>query len=69
MRIAEVAFPVPLPKGFHYRGPDGMTVAAGTRVRAPFGPRVALVCVIVEFALGTALLWRVRLAPAKRRAG
>jgi MFS family permease len=33
------------------------------------GPRVALVCVIVEFALGTALLWRVRLprpAPTAR---
>jgi MFS family permease len=30
---------------------------------AGLGPRVALVCVIVEFALGTALLWRVRLAP------
>jgi len=28
------------------------------------GPRVALVCVIVEFALGTALLWRVRLRRA-----
>jgi MFS family permease len=27
------------------------------------GPRVALVCVIIEFALGTALLWRVRLPP------
>jgi MFS family permease len=26
------------------------------------GPRVALVCVIVEFALGTAWLWRLRLA-------
>ena len=26
MRIAEVAFPVPLPKGFHYRVPDGMVV-------------------------------------------
>ena len=25
------------------------------------GPRIALICVIVEFALGTALLWRVRL--------
>ena len=29
--------------------------------RLGLGPRVALVCVIVEFALGTALLWRVRL--------
>ncbi len=39
MRIAEVAFPVPLPKGFHYRVPDGMNVSPGHRVRAPFGPR------------------------------
>ncbi len=31
--------------------------------RAPgLGPRVALTCVIVEFALGTAWLWRLRLA-------
>ncbi|MDB5042920.1 MAG: major facilitator superfamily 1 [Candidatus Eremiobacteraeota bacterium] len=36
---------------------------------AGLGPRVALMCVIVEFALGTALLWRVRLAPTGRRAG
>jgi len=36
---------------------------------AGLGPRVALVCVIVEFALGTALLWRVRLPPPGKRAG
>ncbi|MBI3289094.1 MAG: primosomal protein N', partial [Elusimicrobia bacterium] len=39
MRIAEVAFPVPLAKGFHYRVPDGLAAAPGLRVRAPFGPR------------------------------
>ena len=39
MRIAEVAFPVPLPKGFHYRVPDGLALAPGQRVRASFGPR------------------------------
>ena len=39
MRIAEVAFPVPLPKGFHYRVPDGLAVSPGQRVRASFGPR------------------------------
>jgi hypothetical protein len=27
------------------------------------GPRVALMLVIVEFVLGTAWLWRLRLAP------
>ena len=49
MRIAEVAFPVPLPKGFHYRVPDGFSVAPGTRVRAPFGPRVASGMVLSVF--------------------
>lgn len=49
MKIAEVAFPVPLPKGFHYRVPDGMIVSAGQRVRAPFGPRVASGMVLSVF--------------------
>ncbi len=49
MRIAEVAFPVPLPKGFHYRVPDAMRVAAGDRVRAPFGPRAAYGTVLSVF--------------------
>jgi primosomal protein N' (replication factor Y) len=49
VRIAEVAFPVPLPKGFHYLVPDGMKVSAGSRVRAPFGPRVALGTVLSVF--------------------
>jgi len=31
---------------------------------AGLGPRVALVCVIVEFAIGTAWLWRLRLTRA-----
>ena len=39
MRIAEVAFPVPLAKGFHYLVPEGFPAVAGLRVRAPFGPR------------------------------
>ena len=34
--------------------------------RFGLGPRVALVLVIVEFALGTAWLWRLRLAPPAR---
>ncbi|MBI2387712.1 MAG: primosomal protein N' [Elusimicrobia bacterium] len=49
MRIAEVAFPVPLPKGYHYQVPDGMSVAAGHRVRAPFGPRKAVGVVLSVF--------------------
>ena len=39
MRIAELALPVPLPKTYHYRVPDGFPAAPGLRVRAPFGPR------------------------------
>jgi primosomal protein N' (replication factor Y) len=39
LKIAEVAFPVPLPKGFHYRIPEGLSVSPGQRVWAPFGPR------------------------------
>jgi len=49
MRIAEVAFPVPLPKGFSYRVPDGMSVRAGQRVRASFGPRRAVGTVLSVF--------------------
>lgn len=39
MRIAEVACPVPLHKGFHYEVPSGMRIEPGMRVRVPFGPR------------------------------
>lgn len=49
MRIAEVAFPVPLPKGFHYRVPDGVTVSPGQRVRASFGPRRTVGTVLSVF--------------------
>lgn len=49
MRIAEVVFPVPLPRGYSYRVPDGMTVAPGTRVRASFGPRRAVGTVMSVF--------------------
>lgn len=48
-RIAEVAFPVPLPKGFHYLVPDGLPAAPGARVRAPFGPRLAQGMVLSVF--------------------
>jgi primosomal protein N' (replication factor Y) len=45
MRIADVAFDVPVPHPFSYRVPDDMTVAPGQRVRAPLhgGQRVGLV--------------------------
>ncbi|HVA67064.1 MAG TPA: primosomal protein N' [Elusimicrobiota bacterium] len=49
MKIAEVAFPVPLPKGFHYLVPESMPVSAGCRVRAPFGPRIAVGTVVSLF--------------------
>ncbi len=49
MRIAEVAFPVPLPKGYHYLVPDGMKAAPGSRVRAQFGPRMASGVVLSVF--------------------
>lgn len=39
MRIAEVAFPLPLHRSFDYQIPSGMNVLPGARVRAPFGPR------------------------------
>lgn len=45
----------------------GPLVAALDARRAGLGPRVALVCVIVEFAIGTAWLWRLRLARADER--
>jgi MFS family permease len=32
--------------------------------RAGLGPRIALICVIVEFAIGTLWLWRLRLSPS-----
>ncbi|MCX5794427.1 MAG: primosomal protein N' [Elusimicrobia bacterium] len=37
MRIADVAFPVPLRKGFHYAVPSGLDVRPGMRVRVEFG--------------------------------
>jgi MFS family permease len=40
----------------------GPLVAALDARRAGLGPRVALICVIVEFAIGTAWLWRLRLS-------
>lgn len=40
----------------------GPLVAALDARHAGLGPRVALICVIVEFAVGTAWLWRLRLA-------
>ncbi|MDD5657319.1 MAG: primosomal protein N' [Elusimicrobia bacterium] len=42
MRIAEVAFPVPLHTGFDYFVRPGLAVGPGWRVRAEFGPRRAV---------------------------
>ncbi len=38
-RIAEIAMPVPVHKGFHYLVPEGLRLEPGMRARAPFGPR------------------------------
>jgi MFS family permease len=40
----------------------GPLVAALDARRAGLGPRIALICVIIEFAIGTAWLWRLRLS-------
>ncbi|MEL8056168.1 MAG: primosomal protein N' [Pseudomonadota bacterium] len=37
MRIARVLFPLPLPEPFDYAVPEGLTVEAGTYVKAPLG--------------------------------
>ena len=37
-------------------------------IRAGLGPRIALICVIVEFALGTAWLWRLKSLAARAKA-
>jgi len=37
MPVAHVALPVPLPRTFDYRLPEGIAVQAGCRVRVPFG--------------------------------
>ena len=50
MRIAEVAFPVPVHNTYHYRVPDDCpSLAAGTRVRATFGPRLLTGTVLSVF--------------------
>ncbi len=50
MLIAEVAFPVPVPKAFHYCVPPALSsLAPGTRVKAPFGPRAMIGTVLRVF--------------------
>ncbi|MBI5882543.1 MAG: primosomal protein N' [Elusimicrobia bacterium] len=50
MHIAEVAFPVPVHNTYHYRVPDDFpSLAAGTRVRATFGPRLLTGTVLSVF--------------------
>lgn len=39
MRVASVLVPLPVPEAFDYELPDGMTVARGTQVAVPLGPR------------------------------
>ncbi len=40
MRIAEIAFPIPLDRTFHYLvGDSAISLKPGMRVKAPFGPR------------------------------
>jgi len=73
MRIADVAFDVPVPHPFSYRVPDDMTVAPGQRVRAPLhgGHRVGLVLALRDGddpnlkALGAVLERAPVLSPAQ----
>ncbi|MBI5210855.1 MAG: primosomal protein N' [Elusimicrobia bacterium] len=50
MLIAEVAFPVPVHNTYHYLVPEGFApLEPGTRVRASFGPRLAVGTVLAVF--------------------
>ena len=49
MRIAEVAFPVPLHKAYHYLVPEAMAAVPGSRVRAQFGPRRMVGTILAVF--------------------
>ncbi|MBI5622831.1 MAG: primosomal protein N' [Elusimicrobia bacterium] len=50
MRIAEVAFPVPIHNTYHYEVPAALSAAApGARVRAAFGPRLLTGTVLSVF--------------------
>lgn len=49
VRIAEVAFPVPLPKAFHYEVPASLVPRPGARVLAPFGSRRLIGTVLSVF--------------------
>lgn len=48
MSVAHVALPVPLPRTFDYRLPDGWDVKAGCRVRVPFGKQQERVGIVVS---------------------
>jgi len=50
MLTARILFPLPLPEPFDYRIPDGMTVKAGSYVRAPLGKfaRIGVVWEVTE---------------------
>ncbi len=49
MRIAEIAFPIPLDRTFHYLIGDSDSLKPGMRVRAPFGPRKLIGFVVSVF--------------------
>ena len=46
--LAEVAFPIPLRRQFDYLVPPGLSVEAGRRVWAPFGPRARQMGMVVR---------------------
>lgn len=46
--LAEVAFPIPLRRQFDYLVPPGLSVEAGRRVWAPFGPRARQMGLVVR---------------------
>jgi len=54
MAIARILFPLPLPEPFDYAVPDGMTVEAGSYVRAPLGKleRTGVVWEVVDDPYG-----------------
>ncbi|HVE13374.1 MAG TPA: primosomal protein N' [Elusimicrobiota bacterium] len=58
MKIAEIAYPLPLHRTFDYEVPAELSgrVSAGMRVRAPFGPRPSLAGVVLSVRDGESAL-------------
>jgi primosomal protein N' (replication factor Y) len=63
--LAEVALPVPLPRGFHYLVPPELSECAGVghRVRVPFGKRRLLGIVLARLPLEASDVPTARLKP------